>query len=85
MPRIGSSELLRRISQNDFTSINLKGLQHGSFYLLLETPDGSFILENEDGSMKEYPKADNALTWLKRMTNLKEVVVDIEIWRSDKQ
>ena len=85
MPRIRSSELLRTISQNNFTTIKLKGLQSGSFYLLLETDDGSFILENDDGSMKEYPKADNALTWLKRMTNLKEVMVDIEIWRSDKQ
>ena len=85
MPRIRSSELLRTISQNNFTTIKLKGLQSGSFYLLLEMDDGSFILENDDGSMKEYPKADNALTWLKRMTNLKEVMVDIEIWRSDKQ
>jgi len=85
MPRIRSGELLRTISQNNFTTIKLKGLQSGSFYLLLETDDLSFILENDDGSMKEYPKADNALTWLKRMTNLKEVMVDIEIWRSDKQ
>jgi len=85
MPRIRSSELLKRVSQNDFITIKLKGLQGDRFYLLLEASDGSFILENDDGSMKEYPKVDNALTWLKRMTNLKEIVVDIEIWRSDKQ
>jgi hypothetical protein len=85
MPRIRSSELLTRISQNNFSAIKLRGLQDGSFCLLLETSDSSLILENDDGSMKEYPKADNALTWLKRMTHLKEVMVDIEIWRSDKQ
>ena len=85
MARIKSEDLLVRVREDKFTTIKLKGLQEGSFYLLLETVEDSFILENDDGSMKEYPKADNALTWLKRMTNLKEVMVDIEIWRSDKQ
>jgi hypothetical protein len=85
MARIKSEDLLVRVRENKFTTIKLKGLQDGSFYLLLETVEDSFILENDDGSMKQYPKADNALTWLKRMTKLKEVMIDIEIWRSDTQ
>jgi hypothetical protein len=85
MPRIRTTELLSRISQGDFTAIKLKGLQDGTFYLLLETAAGSSILENTDGSMKQYPKVDHALTWLKRMTNAKEVVVDVEIWRADER
>ena len=85
MPRIRTTELLNRISAGDFTAVKLKGLQDGSFYLLLESSDGSFILENADGSMKEYPKADHALVWLKRMTNLKDLVLDIEIWRTDEE
>jgi hypothetical protein len=85
MPRIQTRELLSRISEGDFTAIKLKGLQDGTFYLLLETAAGSFILENADGSMKQYPKVDYALTWLKRMTNAKEVVVDVEIWRADQR
>jgi hypothetical protein len=35
--------------------------------------------------MKQYPKADHALTWLKRMTNANKIVVDIQIWRSDER
>jgi hypothetical protein len=52
---------------------------------MLESEEGSFILENADGSMKEYPKIDHALTWLKRMTSANQVVVDIEIWRNDER
>jgi len=85
MPRIQTPELLSRISEGDFVAIKLKGLQDGSFYLMLETAEDSFILEHSDGSMKEYPKVDHALTWLKRMTNAHEVVVDIELWRNDKR
>jgi len=85
MPRIQTKGLLSRISEGDFVVIKLKGLQDGSFYLMLETAEGSFILENSDGSMKEYPKVDHALTWLQRMTNANEVVVDIEIWRNDER
>ena len=85
MPRIKNEALLTRISQNNFTAIKLKGLQGGSFYQMLESEEGSFILENADGSMKEYPKADHALTWLKRMTKANQVVVDIEIWRNDER
>ena len=85
MPRIKNEALLTRISQNNFTAIRLKGLQGGSFYLMLESEEGSFILENADGSMKEYPKIDHALTWLKTMTSANQVVVDIEIWRNDER
>ena len=83
MPRIQKADLLSRISEGDFNAIKLRGLQDGSFCLLLEADDDSFIVENADCSMKQYPKVDHALTWLKRMTNAKEVVVDIEIWRAD--
>jgi hypothetical protein len=83
MPRIQVADLLRRISERDFNTIKLRGLQDGSFCLLLDADDDSFILENADGSVKQYPKVDYALTWLKRMTNANEVVVDIDIWRSD--
>jgi hypothetical protein len=85
MSRLRSEDLLTRIRSHDFTAIRLKGLQDGTFYLLLEGADGSFILENDDGSIKQYPKADNVLVWLKRMTTLNELIVDIEIWRQDKQ
>lgn len=84
MPRIQTEELLSRPSEGDFIEVRLKGLQDGSFYLMLETAEGSFILENAEGSIKQYPKVDHALIWLKRITDLKQLVVDIEIWRSDK-
>lgn len=50
---------------------------------MLEAGDDSFILENANGSIKQYPKVDYALTWLKRMANVTEVTVDIDIWKSD--
>ena len=53
--------------------------------MLLEGSDGSFIHEHPDGNIKEYPHADHALTWLKRMTGVKEVVIDIELWQTDKR
>lgn len=83
MPRIRTQELLNRISTGDFRALKLKGSHGGTFYLLLEGADGAFILENADGSLKEYPKADHALIWLKRMTPLKEIIVDLELWRND--
>jgi hypothetical protein len=52
--------------------------------MLLEGTDGTFIHENRNGNIKEYPKVDNALVWLKRMTGLNEVTVNIVLWRSDK-
>ena len=83
MPRIQKADLLSRISEGDFDAIKLRGLQDGSFCLLLEAGDDSFILENANGSIKQYPKVDYALTWLKRMANVTEVTVDIDIWKSD--
>ena len=85
MPRITTQELLQRIANGNFNSIRLKGSQRGTFYMLLEGADGSFILENADGIMKEYPQADYALSWLKRKTSLREVVLDIELWQTDKK
>jgi len=81
MPRIKTDELLSKVSRGDFTAIKLKAIQSGSFILLLESADGVFIHENQDGSMKEYPKADNAIIWLKRMTKVNEIVLDLTLWR----
>ena len=83
MPRIKTAELLERVANGDFEVIKLKGLQDGTFCMVLESTNGSFILESSDGTVKAYPKVDNALAWLKRKTSTKEVVVDIEIWRAD--
>jgi len=84
MPRIRTEEFMNRVASRDFKTIRLKGVQAGSWYLMLETPEDVFlILENEDGTMKEYPKVDHALVWLKRMTNLKEIIVDIDLWKKD--
>ena len=83
MPRIGTEEFLNRVANRDSKTIRLKGVQAGSFCLLLETTERFLILENKDGSVKEYPKVDHALVWLRRMTDLKEVIVDIELWKKD--
>ncbi len=83
MPGINTEELLERVARGDFKLIKLKGLQRGTFCMLLESADGSFIHESADGSVKEYPKADYAFAWLRRKTSVKEVVVNIEIWQSD--
>ena len=83
MPRIGTEEFLNRVANRDFKTIRLKGVQAGSFCLMFETPGDVFILENEDGTMKEYPKVDHALVWLRRMTDLKEIIVDIDLWKKD--
>jgi hypothetical protein len=83
MPGIRTSDLLDRIARGAFKVIKLKGLQGGTFCMLLEDADGSFIHENVDGSIKEYPKIDHALAWLRRKTNAKQVLVDIEIWQAD--
>ena len=45
--------------------------------------DESFIHENVDGSIKEYKHVDDALKWLKRKTGVKEIVVNLELWRND--
>jgi hypothetical protein len=83
MPRLKTPQLLERIAKGDFDKVVLKGSQFGTFYLLLECADGSFIHENLDGRLKEYPHADNALNWLKRKSGVKEVLVDIELWQAD--
>jgi hypothetical protein len=80
MPRIKTDELLEKLSNGDFTAVKLRAVQNGSFILLLESAGGILIHENPDGSVKEYPKADHALTWLRRMTNVNEIVVDMALW-----
>ena len=73
MARITTEALLDRLSSGNFKELKLKGMQDGSFCMLLETTDEAFIDENPDGSMKQYPKVDHALTWLKRMTRAKSL------------
>ena len=51
--------------------------------MLLECVDGTFIHENLGGSIKEYKHVDDALVWLKRKTGVKEIVVNIELWKND--
>ena len=85
MPRIKTEEFLARIEAETYEAVILRGLQNGSFYLILQSADGSFIHENADGSVKEYPKADHALVWLQRMTAVKTIAVDIEHWNEDKK
>lgn len=80
MARIKTEELLNRIAKNHYLTIILRGAQNGSFFMLIECADGIFIHENHDGSIKEYPRVDHALTWLKRMTGVKMIMVDIELW-----
>jgi hypothetical protein len=84
MARINTEELLKRIGNEDFKRVKLKGLQGGTFYMLLECEDGTFVHENLDGSIKDYPQVTNALAWLKRKTKLKEIIVDIELWHTDR-
>jgi hypothetical protein len=83
MSRIQTERLLGRLAEGDFQTIKLKGLQGGSFCMVLECEDGIFIHENPDETMKEYPKVDFVLAWLKRKTNVKEVIIDIELWQQD--
>jgi hypothetical protein len=83
MPRNKTTDLLERIGKWDFLSVRLNGLQGGSFCMLLECVDGTFIHENLDGSIKEYKHVDDALVWLKRKTGLKEIVVNLELWKND--
>jgi hypothetical protein len=53
MPRIKTNDLLERIGKGDFLAVRLNGLQGGSFCMLLECVDGTFIHENLDGGVKE--------------------------------
>jgi hypothetical protein len=34
-------------------------------------------------SIKEYKHVDDALGWLKRKTGVKEIVVNLELWKND--
>lgn len=83
MPRIKTKELLDRIAAGDFISVKVKGVQNGIFHMMLECEDGIFIHENLDGRMKEYKRVDDALHWLKRKTEVKKVIIDIELWKND--
>ena len=83
MPGIKTNDLLERISKGGFLAIRLNGLQNGSFCMMLECVDGTFIHENSDGSIKEYKHVDDALSWLKRKTGVKEIVVNLELWKND--
>jgi len=80
MPEIKTDDLLEKIAKGNFKVIKLRALQRGQFCMMLECDDGTFIHYNKDGSLKEYPKVDNALTWLKRMTDVDDVIVDIALW-----
>jgi hypothetical protein len=83
MPSIKTNNLLARSSKGDFLAIRLNGLQDGSFCMMLECADGTFIHENLDGSIKVYKHVDDALGWLKRKTGVKEIVVNLELWKND--
>ncbi len=65
MPRIKTNELLDRIGKGDFQAVRLNGQHRGSFCMMLECQDGTFIHENLDGGLKEYKRVDDALSWLK--------------------
>ena len=54
MPRISTEELLDSLTSGDRPTVKLKGLQGGSFCMLLECADGIFIHENPEGKIKEY-------------------------------
>lgn len=83
MSRIRTEELLERITKDNFKSIKLRAVSGESFVMLLECNDGVFIHENNDGTIKEYPKVDNALAWLRRVTKVNEIIIDIAYWRLD--
>jgi hypothetical protein len=79
MPRINTEELFTRIRAGNYKFVLLRGMQDGTFYLVLECEDGSFVLLNQNEQQMEFPKVDNALVWLKRMTDLEEFVVNISL------
>jgi hypothetical protein len=83
MPRIRTEELLNRLASGDFTTLKLRVVSGEVFVMLLECEDGTFIHENNNGEMKEYPKVDNALSWLRRTTKINEIFIDIAYWRLD--
>lgn len=83
MSRIRTEELLDRVAKGNFKIIKLQAVSSGVFVMLLECEDGVFIHENSNGEMKEYPKVDNALSWLRRATRISEIIIDITYWRLD--
>lgn len=83
MARIRDEEFLARIKERAYNRLTLRGLQDGTFCLLLECADACFILENQDGSVKSYRSLPNVLDWLKRKTGVTEVVVDLALWKQD--
>jgi hypothetical protein len=83
MPRIKSKDLLDKVSEGTFTCIKIKGLQNGKFCMTVESLGEVFIHENVNGSIKEYNRVEDAIRWLKRKSEVKEVIVDIELWRDD--
>jgi hypothetical protein len=85
MARIRGEDFSTRISTGDFSQIMLRGLQDGSFCLLLECGEDCFILENNDGSVKSYNNLHNVLSWLKRKTAITEVIVSLELWRHNQE
>ncbi len=83
MPRIRTEDLLNRLASGNFTALKLSAVSSGVFVMLLECEDGTFIHENNNGEMKEYPKVDNALSWLRRTTKINKIIIDIAYWRLD--
>ena len=83
MAAIKTEKFLDKIAKNDYKTIKLTGLANGSFCIMLEYEDGFFIHFNSNDTIKEYPKADFALTWLKRMTKANRIVIDIQLWKEN--
>lgn len=85
MARIKGEAFLGRIANGDYNRVKLRGLQDGSFCLLLECSEDCFILENKDGSVRSYNNLHSVLGWLKRKTAVAEVIVNLELWNHDQQ
>ena len=83
MAGINSEDLLNRIRAGNYKSVLLRGLQDGKFYLVVEAEDGPFVLLDKNGRQMVFPKVDNALVWLRRMTDLEEFVVNIKLLPKD--
>ncbi|MBO0860674.1 MAG: hypothetical protein J2P21_19765 [Chloracidobacterium sp.] len=83
MPGIRTNDLLERIDKGAFVAVRLNGIQNGSFCMMLDCGDETFIHENLDGSIKIYSDVEDALSWLKRKTGLKEIVVNVGLWKND--
>ncbi len=82
MPRIKTDKLIERIENGNYKAIILRALPGGTFCMLLEDTDGVFIHENLNGRIKEYPQANHALTWLKSIKDIENIIVDAKIRHS---